>query len=337
MEITNTLTWLLIVLCITQSALFSGMNIAVFSISRLWLEVEASTGNTNAQRILSLRTDSNFILTTILWGNVGVNVLLTLLSGSILTGLVAFIFSTFVITFFGEIMPQAYSSRHALKTASLFYSLLRFYQLVLFPIAKPTAKMLDAWLGKEGANYMREKELREMLMRHVEAPGAEIDQAEGLGALNFLAIDDLTVIEEGETVDPESIIMLPFKDDIPIFPEYTRSEQDPFLRQLQKSGKKWVIITNENGIPQFALNSDAFLRNLIYSDYDIDPMRYCHRPVVIEDSETLLGQVLPLLRLHNTTGAVGEYDRDIVLVWTDDKRLITGTDILDRLLQGITK
>ena len=41
------------------------------------------------------------------WGNVTINVLLTLLSDSILAGVGAFVFSTIVITLFGEIIPQA--------------------------------------------------------------------------------------------------------------------------------------------------------------------------------------------------------------------------------------
>jgi CBS domain containing-hemolysin-like protein len=47
-------------------------------------------------------------LATILWGNVGINVLLTMLSDSVLTGLGAFLFSTIAITVIGEITPQAY-------------------------------------------------------------------------------------------------------------------------------------------------------------------------------------------------------------------------------------
>ena len=54
----------------------------------------------------------------------GINVLLTLLSNRVMAGLIAFIFSTFVITFLGEIFPQAYFSRHALNMASLFYPVL---------------------------------------------------------------------------------------------------------------------------------------------------------------------------------------------------------------------
>ena len=60
-----------------------------------------------------LRANSNFTLATILWGNVATNVLLTLLSESVLAGVGAFVFSTVVITFLGEIIPQAYFSRNA--------------------------------------------------------------------------------------------------------------------------------------------------------------------------------------------------------------------------------
>jgi len=83
--------------------MFSGLNLAFFSLSRLRLEAEAGAGNAQAVKILAMRQDSNFLLTTILWGNVGINVLLALLSNSVMAGVLAFLFSTFVITFAGEI------------------------------------------------------------------------------------------------------------------------------------------------------------------------------------------------------------------------------------------
>jgi metal transporter CNNM len=101
------LTCIGILFCISQSAIFSGLNLAVFGVSRLRLEVEAENGSQEALSVLGLRNDSNFLLTTILWGNVSINCLLTLLSDSVLAGVGAFFFSTGVITFFGEIGPQA--------------------------------------------------------------------------------------------------------------------------------------------------------------------------------------------------------------------------------------
>ncbi len=195
-------TWLGIAFCVSQSAMFSGLNLAFFSVSKMRLNIEITNGNTSAKKVLAMREDSNFLLTTILWGNVGINVLLTLLSNSVMAGLTAFMFSTIIITLFGEITPQAYFSRNALKMASLLAPLLRFYQLLLWPIAKPSAMFLDIWLGKESIQFFREKDIEEMLRLHMNDESTEITRIEGKGALNFLAIDDLKVMEEGEIVDP---------------------------------------------------------------------------------------------------------------------------------------
>jgi len=72
--------WISIAFCVTQSAAFSGLNLAIFSVSKLRLEVESASGNLDARTVLDLRKDSNFTLSTIVWGNVVTNVLLTLLS-----------------------------------------------------------------------------------------------------------------------------------------------------------------------------------------------------------------------------------------------------------------
>ena len=112
------LIWIGIVLCVSQSAMFSGLNLAFFSIPRLRLEIEAANKNSAAIWVLGLRKNSNFLLSTVLWGNVAINVLLTLLSNSVMAGVSAFLFSTFAITLEGEIIPQAYFSRQTLKFAS---------------------------------------------------------------------------------------------------------------------------------------------------------------------------------------------------------------------------
>ena len=78
--LSNVLVWIGIAFCITQSAIFSGLNLAIFSINKLRLEVEAAGGNRDALGLLALRKDSNLTLATVLWGNVTINVLLTLLS-----------------------------------------------------------------------------------------------------------------------------------------------------------------------------------------------------------------------------------------------------------------
>jgi metal transporter CNNM len=334
-SVTTLVVWIGIFFCISQSAMFSGLNLAFFSLTRLRLEVEVSTGNHSARRVLQMRQDSNFLLTTILWGNVAINVLLTLLSNSIMAGLVAFLFSTVLITFIGEIFPQAYFSRHALKMASILAPVLRFYQIILYPVAKPVAMVLDWWLGGEGILFFRERDLMEVIKKHVEADETDIDRLEGMGALNFLTIDDLYVTAEGEPIDPASIISLPMDKGLPVFPKFEGSPSDPFLKQIELSGKKWVIITDDVGNPLVVLDSDGFLREALFDEARFNPFHHCHRPVVVNDLKARLGDVILQLKTSHHTEDSEVIDHDIILVWGLQKRVITGADILGRLLKGV--
>lgn len=332
----DTITWALIALCVSQSAMFSGLNLAFFSLSRLRLESEANHGNAAAARILSLRRDSNFLLTTILWGNVGINVMLTLLSNSILAGVSAFLFSTVIITFFGEIIPQAYFSRHAMKMATLLAPVLRFYQWLLYPVAKPCAIMLDKWLGKEMIEYLQERDLKRILSAHISADDAELEHIEGIGALNFLEIDDLTVAEEGEVIDPASIVSLPVTVDLPVIPTVTAAKTDAFVAQVQASGKKWVVLTGPDGLPKLVLDADGYLRSVYRDEADFDPYVFCHRPIVLTNPRTTLDVVIRKMKQSQPTTSDEAIQKDIVLLWHGDRRVVTGADILGRLLDGIT-
>ena len=333
------LIWTGILFCITQSACFSGLNLAYFSLNRMQLEIESGRGDQASKGILALRTDANFLLTTILWGNVCINVLLTLLSDSVLTGVAGFLFSTFAITLFGEIGPQAYFSRHAKRMATLLAPLLRFYQILLYPVAKPSALLLDLWLGKEGLLYMRERDLRAVIRKHLEADDAEVDAVEGMGALNFLAIDDLPASMEGEVLDDDSIISLPLHDGMLQFPPIKRQADDPFLQAVHRSGYSWVVLTDPNHTPRLVLDANGLLREaLLEPGQPLAPQRHCHRPLLITDETETLGNAILQLKLDHG-GADGDdtaITKDVILVWTpSNRKIITGADILGRLLKGI--
>jgi metal transporter CNNM len=333
----NFFTWIAIIICISQSGMFSGLNLAFFSVSKLKLQIEAEQNNKAARQVLALRDDSNFLLATILWGNVSVNVLLALLSGSVLTGVAAFFFSTVLITIIGEIIPQAYFSRNAIKMAALLSPLLRFYQVVLYLVAKPTALVLDRWLGKEAIQYFREKDLRELLRIHMQTQGTDLTRVEGSGAINFLASDGLPVSVEGELIDPDSIIQLDFIDGKPHFPLITPSVDDQFLQRVNVSGKKWVILIDTTGQPVMVLDSDSLLRDALFSKMPINADWYCHRPIIIKEDYTPLGAVIPRLHVEAVHAEDDVIDEDVVLLWGKTKRIITGSDILGRLLRGIVQ
>ncbi len=317
--------------------MFSGLNLAFFTLSKLHLQVEAEKNNVHAQKVLALRQDANFLLVTILWGNVGVNVLLALLSGSILTGIMAFMFSTVIITIFGEIVPQAYFSRNALKMGAMFSPIFRFYQVLLYPIAKPTALILDRWLGPEAITWLKEDDFRNFIKLHMQSPQTDISKVEGKGSLNFLALDDLPVAAEGESVDPRSILQLAFKGNQPVFPKITPAAYDPFLKAVNRSGRKWVIIIDKNDQPRLTLNADKFIREALFRPDSFNPYCHCHRPIIVRDGLKSLGEVIPHLKVNPERSGDDVIDEDIILYWGEEKQVITGSDILGRLLRGIVR
>lgn len=334
----DAVAWLGIAFCATQSALFSGLNIATFGVSRLRLETEAATGSSDAIKLLALRTDANFLLATILWGNVGINVLLTLLSNSVMAGMLAFLFSTIVITFLGEILPQAYFVRNAMRMAARLAPLLRFYQVLLYPVAKPCALLLDWVLGGETVEYFRERDLQQLITRHAHAPGAvDVSRIEGVGAANFLTLDDVAVGEEGEAILPLSVVAVAFNNAQPVFPEFRVEPTDPFLRQLAAAGRKWVVLTDLQGEPQLVMDADGFLRDVLFGDGPPRPLTYCHRPIISRDPGETLGRLLPQLRVDPEHAEDDVIDQDVILLWGQEKRVTTGADVLGRLLRGIVR
>lgn len=328
--------WLAIIFCLSQSAMFSGLNLALFSLGRMRLEAEAEKGDSAAQKILDLRKDSNLLLCSILWGNVSVNVLLALLSESVLAGIAGFIFSTVGITFFGEIIPQAYFSRNALRVGAKLTPAVYFYQMLLYPVAKPCALILDGWIGPEGPAFYRERDIEIILEKHISEDDSEISANEGRGALNFLALDDRKISAEGSLIKQSTILSLPKKMDLPVFPNFETQEGKAFLESLKRNPAKWRVITDEENSPLIVLDTPEFLARYLAYEGQADIYRFCHRPIMISDEVVTLDSVLGQFVVEADDRNDHVVDQDVVLYWTDDeKRIITGADIFGHLLRGI--
>src|SRR5262249_30704382 len=155
---------------------------------------------------------------------------------------------------------------------------LRFYLFALYPLTKPTAMVLDAWLGKEGITWLAERDIRSLLA-HSAVSGGDIGRIEAAGAQNFLDPHDVLVSEGGEAGPSTSIISLPLASGRCVLPKFERSPDDPFLRQVDASDKKWVIVTDLQGEPVFVLDSHHFLRDALFDELNTDPSTYWHRPI----------------------------------------------------------
>lgn len=180
--------YLLSFLLLACSALFSGLTLGYFSLNLNTLERRAKHGNKEAVAIYPIRKRGNLLLTTLLLGNVGVNTALSVYMGSLLSGVVAGAIATTLIFLFGEIIPQAAFSRHALWVGSRFAPLTRVLMFVMLPVTFPIAFVLDKMLGKEMPSLYSKLDLMQIVSELEESEHSDLDADEERivhGALQF--------------------------------------------------------------------------------------------------------------------------------------------------------
>ena len=103
---------LLLAVLLCLSGLFSGLNLGLMALDQTELQIVIKTGTEqeqeDAKAILPVRKLGNFLLCSLLLGNVLVNNSLTIMLDSLTGGggLIAVIGSTMGIVVFGEIIPQ---------------------------------------------------------------------------------------------------------------------------------------------------------------------------------------------------------------------------------------
>ena len=136
---------------------------------------------------------------------------------------------------------------------------------------------------------------------------------EAIGARNFLDLDDVPVTDEGEVVHAESIISLPQANNRCVLPNFDRTPDDAFLRKIDASGKKWVIVTDLTGEPVFVLDSHQFLRDALFDELEINPNNYWHRPIVVRDMKTKLGDVIGHMKVVPERPDDDVIDNDLIL------------------------
>ncbi|XP_013889495.1 metal transporter CNNM4 isoform X2 [Austrofundulus limnaeus] len=150
------------------SGMFSGLNLGLMALDPMELRIVQSCGTDKekkyARKIEPIRRKGNYLLCSLLLGNVLVNTTLTILLDDLIgSGLGAVVASTVGIVIFGEIVPQALCSRHGLAVGANTILLTKLFMLLTFPLSWPISKLLDCVLGQEiGTVYNREK-LVEML------------------------------------------------------------------------------------------------------------------------------------------------------------------------------
>ena len=214
--------WLMIcaiVILLCLSGLFSGLNLGLMALDHTELEIVKNTGSEKeriyANKIVPIRNHGNFLLCSLLLGNVLVNNTLTILLDTLSSGLVAVIGATMGIVIFGEIIPQAICSRHGLAVGAYTIWLTKLFMLITFPLSYPISLILDKVLGAEMGTVYDKKKLIELLRVTDERNDIAGDEAGiVMGALTYTnktvmdvmtKLEDVFMLAEDAVLDYETI------------------------------------------------------------------------------------------------------------------------------------
>lgn len=186
---------LICLLLLLVSALVSASEVAFFSLSPQHLLDLKNTASDKDKRILNLLKDSKRLLATILIANNFVNILLVVLSAYFISACFDFseaplweffvetVVITFLLLFFGEILPKVYASQNALKFSRFIVDFIFFLRKVLSPFSKilvVSTKVLNKRMKRHSQENLSMDEISEALELTTNVEEEEKDMLQGI-------------------------------------------------------------------------------------------------------------------------------------------------------------
>jgi len=173
------LFWVAILALIIFSAICSGLNIALMSLSIRYLKRQSTIGNVYAKRVLPLRQNSHLSLAAILLCNIAAVSITSILFDSQIQGLLAVIATTLLLVIFGELLPQALFARFALKFSYYLTPVLWVMIIATYPISKILQLVLDRLIGHQAERLHSRDELGYIISEHLRGEiESELDESE---------------------------------------------------------------------------------------------------------------------------------------------------------------
>lgn len=258
------------------SAACSGLNVALMSLELDDLRRKAKLGDKNAARVLPLRSATHLSLSAILLANIAAVSATSLVLENVFYGLVAGIVATLLTVVFGEVLPQAFFLRNALRVSALLTPFLRFITILSYPISKPLQLLLD-WLFKdEGKHLQSRHELGLMITEHLGARESELDDDEvGImrGALTLSekrVRDIMTPIRRTYWLEPHTLI------------------NSSKIDEIKATGYSRIPVFNK---ARTACHGVLLVKQLVDVDFDDNPPRVDELPL---HSTQLVGSMTAL-------------------------------------------
>lgn len=192
--------YIILFILLLLSAWFSGMEIAMFSMSPAQVRSLVLHKTKNANLVQKLLNRKNRLLVVILLGNNLVNIgaasLATVaaievfgdLGAGIATGVM-----TILILIFGEMYPKAYFQINAEKISLRFAPVLYVLQLILWPIVVVLENLLTFLTGGKSRQQVSEKEFKALSRLAVEEGTIDFEEHEMI--MNVLEFNDVEVKE----------------------------------------------------------------------------------------------------------------------------------------------
>ena len=124
-------------------------------------------------------------------------------------------------------------------------------------------------------------------------------------------------------------------------PDFVVLHPDPIRRvelalEDLRAGRPIILVDDEER-PVLTLDANDYTR-AVRAGRSVDPMEFTHHPITVTDPETPLDEVLTRLVVEAESFDDQLVDREVILYWGErSKRIITGPDLLGRLLHGIAQ
>ncbi|MEE8587931.1 MAG: CNNM domain-containing protein, partial [Sulfurimonadaceae bacterium] len=184
---------IIVLALITSSGMFSGLTIGLMGLGIDDVQRSADLGDKNAAKVLPVIKSGNLLLVTLLLGNTAVNATLSIFLGGVVgTGLMAGVISTALILVFGEILPAAALTRHALVVGAKVAGLVKFLMFVFYPVSGPISILLDRVLGEQLPDMLNRRELRHVIETHQQSQDSDIDALDRDIILGTLSLQEKT-------------------------------------------------------------------------------------------------------------------------------------------------